>query len=242
MENNNIQKNKFITIAKFALLLVFVIGIPVYLYFFHNELITSFRSLDEVKDFLLRNEAESILIYLGLQILHIVVAIIPGQPFHIASGFVFGFWFGYALSTAGIVMGSIITFYLSRILGKDAMYLFFGEKKFTKFLNLVNSKKGIIIIFLIYFIPGLPKEGLGYVVGLSKIKLLPFLLIAVIGRTPALMVSVVIGSMYDHDSFTGIIIISSIAVILCVFAVVYRKKIMTRLNESFDKIAKGEPQ
>jgi uncharacterized membrane protein YdjX (TVP38/TMEM64 family) len=177
---------------------------------------------------------------LGLQILHIVVAVIPGQPFHIASGFVFGFWFGYLLSIIGIMMGSIITFYLSRILGKDAMYLFFGEKKFTKFLNLVNSKKGMIIIFLIYLIPGLPKEGLGYVVGLSKIRLWPFLLMMLVGRTPALMVSVIIGSMYDHDSYTAIIIISAIAVILCVLAVIYRKKIMQKVDDHFDRLSNPE--
>ena len=137
-------------------------------------------------------------------------------------------------------MGSIITFYLSRILGKDAMFLFFGEKKFTKFMNLVNSKKGMIVIFLIYLIPGLPKEGLGYAVGLSKIKLLPFLLMVSIGRTPALMVSIAIGSMYDHESYTGIIIISAIAGILCLLGIIYYKKIMGRLDDWFDKVSKEE--
>ena len=235
---NLIKNAKFIAIAKFALLLVFIIGIPVYLYSFHYDIIVSFRSLDEARDFLLRYEVASIFVYLGLQIFHIVVAIIPGQPFHIASGFVFDFWFGYALSMIGILMGSIITFYLSRILGKDAMYLFFGEKKFTKFLNLVNSKKGFIIIFLIYLIPGLPKEGLGYVVGLSKIKLWLFLSLVFAGRTPALMISVAIGSMYEDKSYTGIIIVSAIAVILCVFAVIYRKKLMEKVDSEFEKISK----
>jgi uncharacterized membrane protein YdjX (TVP38/TMEM64 family) len=240
MENKNSRSNKLIAIAKFALLLVFVLGIPAYLYFFNNELIMSFRSLDEAKEFLLRYEVASIFVYLGLQIFHIVVAVIPGQPFHIASGFVFGFWFGYALSITGILMGSIITFYLSRILGKDAMFLFFGEKKFTKFMNLVNSKKGMIVIFLIYLIPGLPKEGLGYAVGLSKIKLLPFLLMVSIGRTPALMVSIAIGSMYDHESYTGIIIISAVAVTLCALAVIFHKKIMKKLDVWYEKVSKEE--
>jgi len=234
--NKNI--NKLMAIAKFALLMAFVIGIPVYLYFFHHDLIMSFRSLDEVKDFLLQYAVTSIFVYLGLQVFHIIVSIVPGQPFHIASGFVFGFWLGYTLSIIGILMGSFITFCLSRILGKDAMYLFFGEKKFSKFVNLMNSKKGIIAIFLIYLIPGMPKEWLGYAIGLSKIKLWLFLLMVWVARTPSLMVSIIVGIMYDKESYTGIIILSVIAGLLCILGLIYRKKIMKSLDERFDNLSK----
>ena len=220
------RKNAIVVIAKFVLLMVFILGIPFYLYFYQYELIMSFRSLDDAKDFLLQYEVASIFVYLGLQVFHIAAAIIPGQPFHIASGFVYGFWIGYALSISGVTIGSVLTFYLSRVLGKDAMYLFFGEQKFSKFLNLMNSKKGLFIIFLFYLIPGFPKEGLGYAVGLSKIKLWTFLLIMIVGRTPALMGSIAFGSMLDHDSYAGMVILALVAVILCVLALVYRKSIM----------------
>ncbi|MCL2437291.1 MAG: VTT domain-containing protein [Clostridiales bacterium] len=241
MEKDNLRNKKLIAIAKFILLLLFIIGIPAYLFIFQYDLIMSFHSLDEVRDFLLRYELVSILVYVAFPIFHVVIAVIPGPPFHIASGFVFGFWLGYVLTMTGILIGSTITFYLSRKLGKDAMYLFFGEEKFTKFINLVNSKKGLIAIFLIYLIPGVPlKEGLGYVVGLSKIKLLPFLLLVLIGRTPAVMVSILIGTMYDHESYTGIIILASIVMILFALAAVYYKKVMKRINAWFDKLSTEE--
>ena len=93
----------------------------------------------------------------------------------------------------------------------------------------------MIVIFLIYFIPGLPKEGLGYAVGLSKIKLIPFLFLVVVGRTPALMISIVIGHMYDIENYTNIIIISAIAVVFCVLAFIYRKKIMKKLDSEYER-------
>jgi len=239
MGNNNLtQKRKLFAIAKFAVLAIIVIGTPTYIYFFHHEFIMSFRSIDEVRDFILQHELASIFVYFGLQQFHIIISVIPGQPFHVAAGFIFGFGFGYFLSIIGIIVGSTLTFYASRILGKDAMYVFFGEERFTRFLNLINSKKGLVVIFLMYLIPGFPKEGLGYIVGLSKVKLLPFLVIVVVGRTPALMMSIAIGAMYASESYTGIIILISIAVILGIVGLVYRKKIMSQFNHEFDKLSK----
>jgi len=232
------EKNKLIAIIKLLVLLVMMLGIPVYLLIFNHDLLMSFDSLDDVQTFLLKYETASVFIYLGLQIFHLMLIFVPGQPFHIASGFVFGFWFGYLLSIIGVLLGSAITFYLSRILGKDAIYLIFGERKFNKFIRLMNSKRGMIIILLMYLFPGFPKEGLGYIVGLSKIKLLPFLLIVLIGRTPSLMVSVAIGSMYDHGSYMGIIIIIAIMIVLALISLINRKKILKTINDWFEKIAK----
>ena len=239
MDSNNLtKKRKLFAIAKFVVLAIIVIGIPTYVYFFHREFIMSFRSIDEVRDFILQHELASIFVYFGLQQLHIVISFIPGQPFHVAAGFIFGFGFGYLLSIIGIIVGSTLTFYASRVLGKDAMFVFFGEERFTRFLNLINSKKGLVVIFLMYLIPGFPKEGLGYIVGLSKIKLLPFLVIVVVGRTPALMMSIAIGAMYASESYIGIIIIISILVIFGILGLVYRKKIMSQFNHEFDRLSK----
>ena len=220
------KKRKIIAILKFFLLLVFIFGIPVYIYFYNDELTGNFSTLEDVKTFLLQYEIASSLVYLAFQVLHIIAGIIPGQPFHLAAGFIFDFWLGYTLSIIGITFGTTATFYLSRILGKDAMYLFLGEKRFTKFLEMMNRKKALVVIFIIYLIPGLPKEIVGYAVGLSKIKVLPFILIMIVGRTPALMASILIGSMYADGGYTGVVILSIIVVMLCIIAFIYRKKIM----------------
>jgi len=239
MENNKDikKKNKVFTIAKFGILLVFIVVIPVYVYFFQYDTIANFHSLYDLQEFLLQHERTSIFVYIGILIICSVVFVIPGSAFHVIAGFVFGFWFGYIFSVIGIILGSIVTFYLARILGKDAMVLFFGEERFAKFINRMNSKRGTIVVFFMYLFPGFPKEGLGYPVGLSRIKLIPFLLIVIIGRTPALKISLAIGSMYHSESYLGIIIIVSILIITMIAFVVNRKKIMETLDKWFDNIA-----
>jgi uncharacterized membrane protein YdjX (TVP38/TMEM64 family) len=111
------------------------------------------------------------------------------------------------------------------------MHLIFGEKKFAKFLVWMNSRRAMIFIFIIYLIPGLPKDPIGYAVGLSKIKLERFLIIALIARTPSLMASILVGSMFEQDSYTAVIIISVVSIILFVLALVYRKNIMKWIDK-----------
>ena len=221
------KKSAFKAIAKFAFLLIILLGIPAYIYFFNYDVISGFRSLDDVKNYLEQYERASIFIYIGLQIIQIIISLIPGQAVQFAAGYLYGFWFGYIISVAGISLGTMGTFYLARLLGKDAMYLFFGEEKFTEILNRLNSRRALMIIFILYLIPGLPKDLVGYAAGLSKMKFFPFLVLSLIGRTPALMGSILIGSMVDEKNYISVIVLSAVFIVLFLIAFIKRKAIMT---------------
>ena len=221
---------KLAAIAKLALFLVLVIGIPAYLYFFHYEFIASFKSFEDVEVFLEKYEVASSFVYIGLQVLHVVVSVIPAQPFHLASGYVFGFLPAYLLSMAGIAVGTAATFFLARFLGQDAMHLLFGEKKFVKRIEQMNSKRALLVLFVLFLIPGLPKDPLGYAVGLSKVKFWHFLLVALVGRTPSIMGTILIGSMIDSGSIRGIVIVAAVAAAFFALGLVYRKRITSWLE------------
>lgn len=225
---------KIFVIIKFGILLLLIIGIPAYLYFFHHEVITSFESLEDVEIFLEKYEIASVFIYLGCQVVQIVISIIPGQALQFAAGYIYGFWLGFLLSIIGIALGTISTFGLARILGKDALYLIFGEKRFSKFVDRLNSKRAFIAIFFIYLIPGLPKDLVGYAAGISKMKLWPFLILSLIARTPALMISLMVGLMANQGSYTGVIVLSIIAAILCVLGLIYRKRLMAFIDKEYE--------
>ena len=123
------RRKKIYTIVKFAILLILVVGIPLYIFLFHREVFTVFRSVETIQNFFEAHKSESVLIYLGGQILQVVIAAIPGQAFQLAAGYFFGFFQGLLWSVVGVILGTIVTFFLARILGRDAMYLIFGEKK-----------------------------------------------------------------------------------------------------------------
>lgn len=226
------------TILKLLLLLLIIIGIPAYIYFFHHDIISQFSSIRQVESFFDEYKTQSILVYIIVQILQIVICIIPGQWLQFAAGYMYGFWLGYLWSLIGAFLGTVITYYIARILGTDAMHLIFGEERIKKMLDKLNSKKAVILVFIVYLIPGLPKDLCSYVAGISRMKLKPFLIISLIGRTPGMMGSLLIGRQVEIGGYTSAVIIGVIAVILCVLGIKFRNKITDFLDKSYDKLMK----
>lgn len=228
----------FSSIFKLLLLLLILIGIPLYIYVFHYEIIEQFSSLEKVEAFFETYKTESIFIYIGIQILQIVICIIPGQWLQFAAGYMYGFWLGYLYSLIGAFLGTVITYYLAKILGHDAMHLIFGEEKIHKMLKTLNSKKAVILVFLVYLIPGVPKDLCSYVAGLSEMKLKPFLIVSLIGRSPGMMGSLLIGRQVEVGQYTSAVVIAVVAVILCVLGVIFRKRITKYLDRAYEKLMK----
>ena len=140
----------FSAIFKMLLFLVIIVGIPLYLYFFQKDLIQSFSSMENVRALFNQYKAQSVLFYLLGQVLQIVICVIPGQWLQFTAGYMWGFWLGYLYSLIGALVGSVLTYYIARFLGHDAMHLIFGEEKIKKWLKHLNSKKAVIIVFFIF--------------------------------------------------------------------------------------------
>ena len=88
-------------------------------------------------------------------------------------------------SLTGAFLGTLISFMLARWLGSDFVHLFFGKQKTQDYVKKLNSKRAYTIVFLIYLIPGIPKDIASYAAGVSEMKLKPFMLLSLIGRMPA---------------------------------------------------------
>ncbi|MCC2865279.1 VTT domain-containing protein [Ihubacter massiliensis] len=228
----------FTTILKLALLLFILVGLPLYIYFYQPEVIERMSSLESVNAFFKQYKTQSILVYIGAQVAQIVVCIIPGQWLQFAAGYMYGFWLGFLFSLIGAAIGSVITYYLAKLLGRDAMHLIFGEQKINQFIHKLNSKKAVVIVFLIFLIPGVPKDLCNYAAGISEMKLKPFLIVSLIGRSPGMMGSLLIGRQIEAGDYTGAIVIAVIAVILFIIGIVMRKKLTIWLDKAYDKLYK----
>lgn len=224
------------TVLKFALLLLIVAGIPLYVYFCHPEVIEYMSSLDNINALFEEYKGYSILIYITAQILQIIICVIPGQMLQFAAGYAFGFWLGLLFSLIGAAVGAVISYYLAKLLGQGLLYLIFDEIQMENFIEKLNSKKAIIAVLVIYLIPGLPKDTCSYAAGISNMKLKPFLVVSLIGRTPAMAGSLLIGNQVGAGSYTLAIIIAAAAVILCVLGVIFRTKITEILNRAYDRL------
>lgn len=226
----------FSAIFKLALLLFILIGLPLYIYFFHYDIIQQFSTMEAVEAFFEEYKTQSIFVYIGMQIIQIIICVIPGQWLQFAAGYMYGFWLGYLWSLVGALLGTVITYYLAKILGHDAMHLFFGEDKVRDLLKKFNSKKAVIIVFLFYLIPGVPKDLCSYIAGVSEMKLKAFLIVSLIGRTPGMMGSLLIGQQVEVGGYTTAIIIGALAIILFLLGVIFRKKITAYLDKAYDKL------
>lgn len=230
------RRKKIYTIVKFAILLILVVGIPLYIFLFHREVFTVFRSVETIQNFFEAHKSESVLIYLGGQILQVVIAAIPGQAFQLAVGYFFGFFQGLLWSVVGVILGTIVTFFLARILGRDAMYLIFGEKKLQSFIDKLNSKRAYLLVFIIYLIPGIPKDLFNYAAGVSEINFKAFLILSSLGRIPGMMGSLIIGLMVRNGDYTALIIIGIAAAVIVVVAFIFRKRLMALLDMFYEKM------
>jgi uncharacterized membrane protein YdjX (TVP38/TMEM64 family) len=140
------------------------------------------------------------IIFVFLQALQIVVFALPGEVTQIAAGWVFGFGWGTVLIEIGTVVGSATAFALARKFGPSLVHNLAGPSAVAKFDGLMQSPRFIGSIFLLFLIPGIPKDILCYVAGLSQLRFLPFLIISLAARQPGILGSSLMGkALYQGD-------------------------------------------
>ncbi|MBE6033899.1 MAG: TVP38/TMEM64 family protein [Clostridiales bacterium] len=237
-EKNKARVKLIITIIKLVLLILLIVGVPLYIMLYHSEFISQFKSLEAVNAYLEKYKTASVFAYIGIQIMQIVICIIPGQAMQFAAGYAYSFWLGYLYSIIGTAIGTVMAFYLARFLGKDAIHLIFDEKKVSRFIDKLNSKGAFILVFVIFFIPGLPKDLFTYAAGVSEMRLKAFLIISLVGRTPAMMASIMIGSMFNKGSYAGIGILAVIMTVLCIWGIKNHEKMTVMIDKWYDKLSR----
>ena len=222
---------KAIAVLKLILLVFIVAGIPAFLYLKYGSGIFSKDTASTFAEYLRQNSRIAFLLIIGLQVIQVVVCILPGQPIQFAASYMFGVGVGFLLSVIGAVIGTTISFCLAKVLGSEAMHLFFGEEKVKEYQRRLNSGKGLLIAFLIYLIPGVPKDLVSYAAGSSEMRFRPFLLAATLGRSPAMLGSLLIGHFFGKQNYNAMIIITAVIVFLLLFCFIKRDKLIAFLDK-----------
>lgn len=134
------------------------------------------------------------LAFVGISVLQIVVAIIPGEPVELFAGYAFGFWEGTLLCEAGILIGGALVFLFVRRFGSKAVEVFFPREKIDSLRFLQNEERMELWVFILFFIPGTPKDVMTYFVPLTRMKLGRFLLLSGVARLPSVITSTIGGN------------------------------------------------
>ena len=175
----------------------------------------------------------SAIVFMLFQVIQVVIAVIPGEPVQLAGGYIFGTVLGTIYSTLGVTVGNIIVFFAVKLFGYPLVKKLVPEKEFEKFNILINSPKLEATIFLLFLIPGIPKDILVYIAGLTPIHPLIFFLIITVARMPAMIGSSYVGAKIETSEYQIAIIVSVIASVLFILGVIYKDKIITLLHNRF---------
>lgn len=234
------SQDKRKAIIKIIVLLAIIVLIPTILYFTCKDTLFNLEWLRNLPSLLENNKVESIFALTGLQALQVIICIIPGQPIQFTSSYLFGVLGGYIISIIGATIGAVIAFYIAKLLGSEAIKQLFGESKVENYRNKINSGKGLLIAFMIYLLPGLPKDIVGYVAGISNMRILPFLIISSIGRSPGMLGSLFFGKFFKNMNFIGIISLVAACLIILIICFIFKDKLIHILDELEAKDIKRE--
>ena len=225
------KKEKHLTlkakrIITLTLLLLIIAVFAAIGYYVGRPLVRQFRESPETfRDYVSAHGFGGKLLLIGIVMLQVIVAVIPGEPFELGAGFVFGWLEGTALCLIGMAAASALIYAAVRKWGVRLTEVFFPREKIDHFLSLLSKKKKEILLFILCLLPGTPKDLLVYIAGLTEIPLPRFLWITTLARIPSVVSSAVTGSLMQHQNHTAALITYGVTLLISAGCVVWYRRV-----------------
>lgn len=219
------KKRAYIILSLVAVLIVFIA------YEYYSRYFQLLKSPQHIKNLILSYGKYSMLAFLGLQILQVVAFFIPGEVVQIAGGYIYGAFYGGLLSLIGITIGSVVVYAVARFYGKPLIKKIISEKHLTFFNKLLKVGSINHVVFLLYLIPGIPKDVLGYICGISDISFKDFLVCSTLGRIPGICISAYFGAKIYKGNRGMLFVIAIVMTILFIVGLLKGEKIIKKLTK-----------
>ncbi len=149
----------------------------------------------------------------------------------IVAGMLFGALRGSLYSLVGAFLGTLVVLLLVRRFGRKLVSFFVTDEKMESFQILHHEKRLEVVVFLLYLLPGIPKDLLTYVVPLTRMPAGHFLLIATLARTPALVASVMVGDSFTEGNYVLCAVICLAAVCLLLIGFWMKQRVTGERSE-----------
>ncbi len=198
------------------------------------------EAVTQLKDFKTQSDAlrEEILshgffapfFFIGIQILQVIFAPVPGEASGLVGGYLFGTWPCFIFSTIGLTIGSAIAFGGGRLLSSFFTEKFQHTRLYEKFNHLV-SRGDYLIPFVLFIFPGFPKDSLSYLLGMSSMPLPVFIFVTTVGRMPGTLLLSAHGAEAYNGDFLRLATLIIFSTVLVVPAMIYRHRLLEKLVE-----------
>lgn len=181
------------------------------------------------------------LFFIAIQIFQVVLAPIPGEASGLLGGYLFGTWPCFVYSTIGLTIGSAIAFGAGRLLSS-----FFTEKfrhtGFYQRFNYLVDKSDYLIPFMLFVLPGFPKDSLSYLLGMSSMPLPVFMFVTTVGRMPGTLLLSANGAEAYNGDYRRLAVMLTLSAALVVPAILYRHRLLDNLKSRHSKNQAGTDQ
>ena len=167
-----------------------------------------------------------VLILLGIQFLQVVVAFIPGEVVQVAAGMMYGPWGGAAVVLVGCVISSAFVFFIVHKLGAPFVRAMIPEKWMGKLEDFEGTDKLDVMVFVLFLIPGLPKDVFTYLVPLTDMSMRNFLVLSTVGRIPGILMSTLAADGLMEGDIMRSVLLFLVAAGIAALAIVFHEKIM----------------
>lgn len=196
---------------------------------------------EQVRTWLMSFGSASPLVFIFIQALQVVVAPIPGEATGFLGGFLFGVPKGFLYSTVGLTLGSVLAFLLGRWLEIHFVEKVVSRDILEKF-DFIIERQGVLIAFLLFLIPGFPKDYLCFILGLSKMPLRVFLVINIIGRMPGTFLLTLQGAKVYEGHYITFLILLGIFLLAGLLILLYKETLYRWLRywSSHNEISYGK--
>ena len=170
------------------------------------------------------------LILLAVQFLQIVVAFIPGEVVQVAAGMIYGPWVGALIIFIGCVISSAFIFVLVHKLGMPFVQAMVPEGALQKCRAFERTGKLNMLVFVLFLIPGLPKDVFTYLVPLTDMKLPTFVLLSNLARLPGIVLSTYAASGLATGDYAESIAIFAVTALIAVVALLVYGRVAKRMD------------
>jgi len=218
-------------ILKIAALAI-LISLSVFL-FIHYDLYVFFKDKNKIIDFINTSPYDEV-VFIIFQIVQVVAAPIPGELTGFIGGFIYGPFLGAVYSTIGLTLGSWLAFALAHFFGMPLLEKIVKPEVIEKFDHFMEHQ-GVLVSFFLFLIPGFPKDYLCYIMGVSRMPVLMFLIISAAGRLLGTIMLSITGSSARDGHYILLSLFVAAGIIIFIAAYRYQDKLLAFLKDKSKK-------
>jgi len=173
-------------------------------------------------------------VFVLAQASQVVLAPIPGQVLAFVSGYLFGTAYGTLYSLLGATVGSYVVFRLSRRFGREHVERAIEPELVDQF-DAVVKRRGLLALFAVFLVPGLPDDLICFVAGLTRLRIRDMLVVSFVGRFPGFLVANAAGAQLEAGDQLGAVALVTLLSVLSALGYVWRDELLRRLADASDE-------